>query len=114
MPKNGDANSSNPAMAAHSIAFHAAFGARGCVALISTPANASNAASRAADRWLLLYPAKPKDGETRYAEICANPLRLKLLRERRGDLSWFMKSPAEPIARMANLEDRCKADSGIA
>ena len=61
-----------------------------------------------ARRWLLLYPPKPIDFAARHAELCADPLRPKVLRERLADLSWFMKSLSEPIARMANAEDNCK------
>ena len=61
-----------------------------------------------ARRWLVLYPLKPIDFPARRAELCADPLRLKVLRERLAELSWFMKSLSEPIARMANAEDNCK------
>ena len=61
-----------------------------------------------ARRWLVLYPPKPVDFPARHAELCADPLRLKVLRERLAELSWFMKSLSEPIARMANAEDNCK------
>ena len=34
--------------------------------------------------------------------------RVEVLRERLGNLGWFMKALKEPLARMANKEDDCK------
>ena len=61
-----------------------------------------------ARRWLLLYPPKPTDFAARLSELCKDLQRLKVLRDRLADLSWFMKSLSEPTARMANAEDNCK------
>ena len=61
-----------------------------------------------ARRWLMLYPPKPNDYAKRHAQLCADSVRLKVLRTRLADLSWIMKSLSEPIARMANTEDKRK------
>ena len=66
-----------------------------------------------ARRWLVLYPPKPTDLPTRHAELCADPARVKVQEKRIENLSRasgdrFMKSLSEPIARMANAEDKCK------
>jgi hypothetical protein len=43
------------------------------------------------------------------AEVLAgNDERIKVLRERLSNLSWFMRCLVEPIARAANKEDICK------
>jgi hypothetical protein len=39
--------------------------------------------------------------------IVRHPERVRILRERLSNLSWFMKCLAEPIARLANAEDSC-------
>ena len=64
-----------------------------------------------AARWLRLFP--PADAETSAVELkrhclLADPARLDVIRRRLGDLSWFMRCLAEPIARRANREDGCK------
>ena len=66
-----------------------------------------------AERWMRLFPARV-DGVVD-AEACrlkawvltGNAERIALLRQRLGDLSWFMRCVAEPLARLANQEDRC-------
>jgi hypothetical protein len=66
-----------------------------------------------AQRWVRLFPART-DGEVD-AEACrrkawvltGNAERVAALRERLADLSWFMRCLAEPLARLANSEDRC-------
>ena len=59
-----------------------------------------------ARRWLELYPPKPVDFPAQHAKLCADAVRIQVLRARLADLSWFMKSFSEPIARMANAEDK--------
>ncbi len=68
-----------------------------------------------ASRWLTLYPKRrTKDGKAKIpnaleiAEITSDKPRLKILRERLGSISWFMKSLNEYIAKIANKEDGCK------
>ncbi len=66
-----------------------------------------------AQRWTQLFPARI-DGEID-DEACrrkawvltGNAERIALLRQRLGDLSWFMRCLSEPLARLANQEDRC-------
>ena len=41
------------------------------------------------------------------AALLDDPDRLAVLRDRLGDLSWYMRCLNEPIARRANLEDDC-------
>ena len=61
-----------------------------------------------ARRWLRLYPPKqPDDLEPSVAALLDDPDRLVVLRDRLGDLSWYMRCLNEPIARRANLEDDC-------
>ncbi len=64
-----------------------------------------------AARWLQLFP--PTDAEGTAVELkrqcsLADAARLDVIRQRLGDLSWFMRCLAEPIARRANREDGCK------
>ena len=75
---------------------------------VATPSAYSWSDAEVARHWLALYPPKPKDFPARHAELCADAVRLQVLRERLADLSWFMKSLSEPIASMANVEDNCK------
>ena len=61
-----------------------------------------------ARRWLTLYP--PKDTEhldALVAGLAADTDRIAVLRDRLGDLSWYMRCLNEPIARRANCEDGC-------
>ena len=67
-----------------------------------------------ARRWVHLSSAKKylqSDGEDlkekEIRRILTAPAELKELRERLSDLSWFMKSLNEYIARKANKEDNC-------
>lgn len=68
-----------------------------------------------ARRWLLLYPARRHcDGtpcepeEVEIAVLVNKPEAIKRLRERLGNISWFMKSLDEYLARRANQEDGSK------
>ena len=61
-----------------------------------------------ARRWLRLYPPKRReDVEPRVAALLNVPERVAALRDRLGDLSWYMRCLNEPIARRANREDDC-------
>lgn len=61
-----------------------------------------------ARRWLHLYPPKrPDDLEPGVTALLDDPERIAVLRDRLGDLSWYMRCLNEPIARRANLEDDC-------
>ena len=61
-----------------------------------------------AARWLRLCTAKnDTDRNDRFEALLADKQRLEQLRARLGDLSWFMRSLHEPIARQANREDDC-------
>jgi len=61
-----------------------------------------------AQRWMRLYPRQDQDSEMRGEVLAGNAERIKELRERLSNLSWFMRCLAEPIARAANREDICK------
>lgn len=68
-----------------------------------------------ARRWLLLYPKRKnpwggscEPNEFEIKALLRNKKYLKELRTRLGNISWFMKSLHEYIARLANAEDDCK------
>lgn len=61
-----------------------------------------------AARWCRLYPRQNQDAALRTEVLAGNAERIEVLRARLGDLSWFMRRLAEPIARRANREDGCK------
>lgn len=68
-----------------------------------------------ARRWCMLYPKAAFRGDLecelakRYiSNLASDKERIKILRERLGSVSWFMKSLNEYIARKANKEDGCK------
>lgn len=63
------------------------------------------------ERWLRLFPKKTPTGVSRECYIHTLSLNQTLvwkLRKRLGNISWFMKSLNEFIARKANKEDECK------
>ena len=64
-----------------------------------------------ATRWVRLFPPREDSDEARSfkaSALIANPNRIAVIRHRLGNLSWLMKCLAEPIARQANSEDKCK------
>jgi len=61
-----------------------------------------------AARWTRLYRRRDQDDSIRAAALAGNTERIKVLRERLSDLSWFMRCLSEPISRRANQEDGCK------
>lgn len=66
-----------------------------------------------AHRWLRLFPGKRIEeflGEPTSNDIDAlanDTEKIRSIRERLSDPSWFMRSLCEPIARVANKEDEC-------
>jgi len=61
-----------------------------------------------ARRWLKTYPPKDPDKlEDEVAKLLNDPERLGVLRDRLGDISWYMRRLNETIARRANREDDC-------
>jgi len=61
-----------------------------------------------ARRWLIAYPPKTaSQKDCKIAAILEDPERIKVLRQRLGDLSWYMKCLNNHIARRANIEDDC-------
>ena len=61
-----------------------------------------------ARRWLRLFPPNPNQAlEQAVLALLDDPERLTTLRDRLGDLSWYMRCLNEPIARRANREDDC-------
>ena len=66
-----------------------------------------------AERWLKLFPGRRLDeylgqpSEQDIDALAGNAERLEIIRSRLSDISWFMRSASEPIARMANKQDEC-------
>jgi hypothetical protein len=64
-------------------------------------------------RWLTLFPLRDVSGQAievsdeRVAIFAAKPAWVEEMRRRLADLGWFMKCLKEPLARLANKEDRC-------
>ena len=64
-------------------------------------------------RWLRVFPgrrleehlAEPTENDVKM--LCRDKQRLREVRRRLADISWFMRALAEPIARMANKQDEC-------
>ena len=62
-----------------------------------------------ARRWVALYPTgDAQRDENKIHAIQNNEVLVATYRKHLGDLSWLMKSIAEPIARRANAEDQVK------
>ncbi|MDP1561870.1 MAG: hypothetical protein Q8M16_10870 [Pirellulaceae bacterium] len=66
-----------------------------------------------ATRWLKVFPGRRIEeqlaapSETDVKALVSNPEQLLKIRERLSDISWFMRALAEPIARMANNQEKC-------
>lgn len=64
-------------------------------------------------RWLKVFPGRrieeqlAEPTEVDVQQLCASKERLKEIRSRLSDISWFMKALAEPIARRCNKQDSC-------
>lgn len=64
-------------------------------------------------RWLRLFPGRRIDEqladptESDVQALVADAKRIAEIRLRLSDISWFMRSLSEPIARLANKEDEC-------
>jgi len=64
-------------------------------------------------RWLKIFPGRrieehlAEPTEVDVKQLCADKQRIKDIRLRLSDVSWFMKALAEPIARIANKQDEC-------
>jgi hypothetical protein len=64
-------------------------------------------------RWLKVFPgrrleehlAEPTENDVQ--TLARDAQRVSEIRRRLSDISWFMRSLAEPIARMANKQDEC-------
>ena len=66
-----------------------------------------------AERWVRVFPVRvdgdidPEGCRRKALALSGNVERVALLRNRLADLSWFMRCLSEPLARLANREDRC-------
>ncbi len=62
-----------------------------------------------AERWIRIFPPKyAKDAPAKIMALLEKPEYMKVLRGRLSNLSWFMKTLQEPIAKRANAEDGVK------
>ena len=63
-------------------------------------------------RWLRIFPGCHTDEflgdptESQVSALAGNQERIDLIRRRLSDFSWFMKALCEPIARVANRQDK--------
>lgn len=71
-------------------------------------------ACEVARRWLLAYPGQRilsdevlEPSEKAVRRLAADKRRIKTIRKRLSDVSWYMSALKEPLARRANAEDRC-------
>jgi len=69
---------------------------------------ANGSADEVAQHWLRLFPRQDQDSAMRAEVLAGNEERIRDLRQRLADLSWFMRCLSEPIARSANKEDACR------
>jgi hypothetical protein len=66
-----------------------------------------------ATRWLQIFPGRRSEEylgtptPEAISALASNSLLISELRLRLSDISWFMRSLAEPVARLANREDEC-------
>jgi REP element-mobilizing transposase RayT len=64
-------------------------------------------------RWLQIFPGKRIDEQlgdpttTDVEALANNPERMAVVRLRLSDVSWFMRALSEPIARLANQQEKC-------
>lgn len=64
-------------------------------------------------RWLRVFPGQRMEEhladttDTEVETLANNRDRITQIRQRMSDISWFMRSLCEPIARLANKQDEC-------
>ncbi len=54
-------------------------------------ATASRSSHEVAQRWTRLFPRENQDDDKRVQALAGNAQRIKILRQRLADLSWFMR-----------------------